>query len=111
MTSHLFIELTAALFGVLGTVLLATNGPRAGFGFVAYLASNAGWIIFAWTNAHWGLLAQQVAFTAASLFGIWRWLLRDEWAMARYLYQLGRNSGRGRCASVMWMFRQWGQPW
>lgn len=38
------IEWTAALFGMLGAVLLALKGQRAGWGFVAYLASNAGWI-------------------------------------------------------------------
>ncbi len=72
----LFIELAAAAFGVLGTVLLALNGPRAGWGFVAYLVSNAGWIAFAWMHAHWGLLAQQIAFTASSLLGAYVWLWR-----------------------------------
>lgn len=70
----LALELVAAAFGVLGTVLLALNGPRAGWGFVAYLASNAGWILFAWIHAHWGLLAQQIAFTASSLLGVYLWL-------------------------------------
>lgn len=72
----LFIELTAAMFGVLGTVLLAMNGRLAGWGFVAYLASNTGWIAFAWIHSHWGMLAQQLAFTASSLLGIWVWLVR-----------------------------------
>lgn len=75
----LALELTAAAFGVLGTILLALNGPRAGWGFVAYLASNAGWICFAWWHSHWGLLAQQVAFTASSLLGVWLWLVRPWW--------------------------------
>ena len=47
-----------------------------GWGFVAYLASNAGWILFAWIHAHWGLLAQQIAFTASSLLGVYLWLWR-----------------------------------
>lgn len=70
----LAIELVAAAFGVLGTVLLALNGKRAGWGFIAYLVSNAGWILFAWMHAHWGMLAQQVAFTASSLLGAYVWL-------------------------------------
>lgn len=70
------IEWTAALFGMLGAVLLALKGQRAGWGFVAYLASNAGWIAFAWHQANWGLLAQQIVFVASSLLGIWIWLLR-----------------------------------
>lgn len=68
------IEIWSALFGVFGTVLLALNGRHAGWGFVAYLASNAGWIVFAWIHAHWALLAQQLAFTGTSLLGIWMWL-------------------------------------
>lgn len=70
------IELVAAAFGVLGTVLLALNGKRAGWGFIAYLVSNAGWILFAWMHAHWGMLAQQVAFTLSSFLGVWMWLIR-----------------------------------
>lgn len=77
--SSLTIELTSAVFGVLGTVLLALNGRRAGWGFVAYLASNAGWVAFAWTHAFWGMLAQQIAFTASSGLGIWLWLVRPWW--------------------------------
>jgi len=83
--STLTIEISAAAFGVLGTVLLALNGPRAGWGFVAYLVSNAGWIAFAWIHAHWALLAQQLAFTASSTLGVWVWLikpLRENWPMA-----------------------------
>jgi hypothetical protein len=76
MSGTLYIELAAAAFGVLGTVLLALNGPRAGWGFVAYLASNAGWIAFAWIHSHWGLLAQQLAFTVSSLLGVWVWLVK-----------------------------------
>lgn len=75
----LALELTAATFGVLGTILLALNGPRAGLGFVAYLASNAGWIWFAWWHSHWAMLVQQLAFTASSLLGIWVWLVRPWW--------------------------------
>lgn len=74
--AHQVIEWAAALFGVWGTVLLALKGPRAGWGFVAYLASNAGWIAFAWHGGHWGLLSQQIVFVASSLLGIWVWLLR-----------------------------------
>lgn len=70
----LWIELTAAAFGVLGTLLLALKGSRAGWGFVAYLVSNAGWIWFALAHQHWGLLAQQIAFTASSLVGAYVWL-------------------------------------
>ena len=78
-TTPILIEATAAAFGIVGTFLLAHAGPRAGFGFVAYLASNAGWIAFAWQHDHHFMLAQQVAFTAASLYGVWQWLVAP-WA-------------------------------
>jgi len=71
-----WIEIASAILGVLGTVMLAINGKRAGWGFVAYLASNVGWIVFAWMHSHWALLAQQVAFLASSLLGIWLWLFK-----------------------------------
>jgi len=54
MNTQLALELTGAAFGVLGTVLLALNGRRAGWGFVAYLASNAAWIGFAWIHGRLG---------------------------------------------------------
>jgi nicotinamide riboside transporter PnuC len=74
------IEWAAAAFGVAGTLLLATRGRFAGWGFVAYLASNAGWIVFAWRGGHWALLAQQLAFTVSSLIGAWVWLLQPRLA-------------------------------
>jgi uncharacterized membrane protein YphA (DoxX/SURF4 family) len=71
-----FIEISAAVFGVLGCLLLAIKTRHAGWGFVAFLASNAGWIWFAWSHSHWPLLVQQIAFTGTSLLGIWTWLLK-----------------------------------
>ena len=76
-----YIEISAAMMGVLGTLLLAGRSRRAGWGFVAYLVSNAGWIAFAWIHGHWGLLAQQVAFTASSLVGVWVWLVKPRRAV------------------------------
>lgn len=70
------IELFAAACGVIGTLTLALNGPRAGWGFVWYLASNAGWIAFSIATAQWPLLAQNIVFTASSLVGVWVWLIR-----------------------------------
>jgi hypothetical protein len=75
------IELAAATFGLLGTILLAGNGKRAGWGFVAFLASNAGWLAFSYAGGHWSLFAQQIGFTVTSLFGIWRWLLQPRASM------------------------------
>lgn len=69
------IEAFAAGAGLTGAFLLATAGQHAAWGWVAFLASNVGWIAFGWIRRHWWLLAQQVGFTASSLWGIWNWIL------------------------------------
>jgi hypothetical protein len=76
MSAALFIECIAAIFGIVGTLLLATKGRFAGWGFVAFLGSNAGWLVFSYSHAHWFMFAQQVGFTLSSLLGIWVWVVR-----------------------------------
>lgn len=69
------IEAVAAAFGLAGAWLLAAKGQHAAWGWWCFLASNAGWLAFGWTRRHWFLLAQQIGFTASSLWGIWTWVL------------------------------------
>lgn len=69
------IELTAAMCGLTGTLLLATKGRWAGWGFVAFLCSNAGWLAFAWEHGHQFMFIQQIGFTLSSFIGIWKWLI------------------------------------
>lgn len=69
------IEALAAAFGLIGAFLLAHKGQHAAWGWVAFLASNAGWLAFGWIRGHWFLCIQQVGFTASSLLGIRNWLL------------------------------------
>ena len=69
------IELIAAMFGLSGTLLLATKSQWAGWGFVAFLGSNAGWLAFAWHQGHQFMFIQQVGFTLSSFIGIWKWLI------------------------------------
>lgn len=71
-----FTELFAAGCGLMGTLLLACNGRFAGFGFVAFLGSNAGWLAFAYGHQHWAMLVQQIGFTVSSLIGIYVWIIR-----------------------------------
>ena len=71
-----YIEISAAVMGVLGTLLLAGRGRWAGWGFVAYLVSNAGWLVFSWDRGLWALFLQQFVFTMCSLYGVWTWLVR-----------------------------------
>jgi hypothetical protein len=93
------IELVAAAFGVLGTVLLALRGPRAGWGFVAYLASNAAWLATSWAQGQWPLFTQQLAFMASSLLGIWLWILRPRAPTFKAVYRATRPY-KGRIASA-----------
>lgn len=60
--------------GLTGATLLALNNTWSGYGFVAFLASNACWIGFALLKGVRGLLFMQIGFTVTSLIGIWRWL-------------------------------------
>lgn len=78
------LELTAGAFGILGTLILALNGRHAGWGFVAFLASNAGWIVFAVNHNHLGLLTQNIVFTATSALGVWIWLVRPHLHMPEH---------------------------
>lgn len=70
------LEAAASVFGVSGTLLLATRSKWAGWGFVAFLGSNAGWIGFAWVNGYTWMFWQQVAFTVSSVLGVWVWLVK-----------------------------------
>lgn len=68
------IETTAAIFGMLGALLLATAVAPA-LGFAAFLVSNVGWLAFGAAHGHWRLFAQQCVFLATSLVGLWTWWL------------------------------------
>lgn len=63
-------------FGVLGSLMLALNNSRSGWGFVAYLASNAAWVGFGLASGVHGLTVQHVAFSAVSGLGVWRWIVK-----------------------------------
>lgn len=74
--NQLLIEIIAATFGIVGTLLLATKGRFAGLGFIAFLVSNTGWLIFSYAHAHWAMFGQQVGFTISSLLGAWIWIVK-----------------------------------
>lgn len=70
------VEAGASFFGVLGTLLLATRSKWAGWGFVAFLASNVCWLWFSRGHGFQWMFWQQVAFTASSVLGVWFWLVK-----------------------------------
>lgn len=84
------VEAASSFFGVLGTLMLATRGRRAGWGFVAFLASNAGWLWFSHAQGHQWMFMQQVAFSVSSLVGVWVWLVKPAKAE-------GRDAARRDC--------------
>ena len=71
------VEWGGAAFGIVGAALVAMNTRYSGYGFVAFLASNACLITFGILTSAFGLVTMQIVFTGTSLVGIWRWLLKD----------------------------------
>lgn len=74
MRAALALETAAAVFGMLGAMLLATAYPP-GLGFGAFLVSNVAWLAFSAGHRHWRMFAQQVVFLVTSLVGLWNWWL------------------------------------
>lgn len=71
-----FLEWGGCASGVLGSLLLALNNRFSGFGFVLFIVSNLCWASFAILTGTGGLLLQQCFFTATSVLGIWKWLVK-----------------------------------
>ncbi|MFM9901158.1 MAG: hypothetical protein ACKVOT_13940 [Polaromonas sp.] len=68
------IETLAAIFGILGALLLSTKFEPA-WGFAAFLVSNIGWMAFSVRLRAWRMFVQQVCFLLTSLIGLWNWWL------------------------------------
>ena len=77
MSPSSVVEWGGAVFGIVGAALVAMNNRYSGYGFVAFLASNACLITFGILTSAFGLVTMQIVFTGTSLVGIWRWLLKD----------------------------------
>lgn len=67
------LQWLGCISGVAGSLLLALNTSRSGWGFVLFLVSNVFWIVFAVATNTPGLVAMQLAFTLTSSVGIYRW--------------------------------------
>jgi hypothetical protein len=72
------MQWAGGVLGVGGSLALAMNDTRSGWGFVAYLASNAAWLAFGLATGVYALAVQHLAFTVVSGFGVWRWLVRPQ---------------------------------
>ncbi len=65
-------EAFGAYTGIAGSLMLALNNPvLTRIGWPCFLASNFFWIIFAVRGRYIKLFWQQIAFTCASILGIW----------------------------------------
>lgn len=72
-------EAIGAATGLLGAFLLAIKGKRAGYGWLAFLVSNAAWLHFAWRLDHPGQFVQTLGFIGTTLLGLWVWLVQPRW--------------------------------
>lgn len=70
------MDILGFAFGVAGALLLATCAPVGRYGWLLFLASNMCWLSHAYARGELWLLAQQVAFSATSVLGLWRGLLQ-----------------------------------
>lgn len=69
------VEVFASACGLLGSLVLAMKGRSAPWGWVLFMASNVGWLVFSYGFSHWFLLVQQIGFSFTSAVGIWKWLI------------------------------------
>jgi hypothetical protein len=83
------VELFSTVCGLLGSLLLALKGKRAGWGWLAFAFSNAGWLAFANGHGHQLQFIQQIGFSITTLIGLWHWLIVP--AVGRHFDQLVRK--------------------
>ena len=72
--SVILLQWFGCVFGVMGALLLALNNRYSGWGFVAFLLSNVFWIVYGVITEAPGLIVMQLAFTATSLIGLYKWM-------------------------------------
>jgi len=68
------VETVGAVTGMAGALLLAMPA-LPGWGFGAFLVSNAAWLAFSAQHGLWRMFAQQCVFLVSSLLGLWNWWL------------------------------------
>ena len=66
------LEWIGAILGLLGAFLLASHTSISRYGWIAYLGANVAMTAFAMAIGAYGLLLQQIGFTATTLLGLRR---------------------------------------
>ena len=61
--------------GVSGSLLLASNIPQSGYGYLLFLISSVSWFIVAVRMKESSLMVLQRMFTCVNILGIVRWLI------------------------------------
>lgn len=72
-----FFEWMGCVLGLTGSLLMARATSISRWGWVAFLGSNIAWIAYSQLVGATGLFIQQIGFTLTSLYGLWRWILKD----------------------------------
>lgn len=66
------LEWCGCVFGLLGAGLLALNVSASRYGWFGFAVANVALILYAWEARAFGLLVQQIGFSATSALGIYR---------------------------------------
>lgn len=64
------IEWFASLTALLGAFMVASNSVLTPYGFFAYLASNAGWLVVGLVTRSRPMVLMQMGFIASTVFGV-----------------------------------------
>lgn len=75
-TLALSLQWLGCVTAAFGSLLLALQTKRSGYGWIAFLISNLFWIAYGLLTGAPGLVTQQIIFTCTSMVGIWRWLIK-----------------------------------
>ncbi len=70
----LLLGWVAALAGILGAGLLASNTSISGYGWFAYMMSSTSWCMIALKSKSSPLLVMNGVYTAINMIGILRWM-------------------------------------
>lgn len=71
------LQWSGCVFGILGSLFLALNNKRSGYGFVLFIFSNIFWLAFGLLTKTYGLVVTQVFFMFISGLGIYKWLIKN----------------------------------
>ena len=69
------LKWTGTAAGILGALLVASNIPQSGWGFVLFCVSSLAWTAAGLRMREPSLVALNMTFTAINVLGVVRWLL------------------------------------